>query len=232
MDLKKLHEPFPAEDIEWRVARSGKKGEKVWALCLAYVTQRAIQERLDDVVGPENWKNDFKEGPNGGLLAGISIYLSDRNEWVTKWDGADNTQVEAIKGGLSGAMKRAGVQWGIGRYLYNLTEAFCIISDNGKNRGKTKEGAVFNWDPPALPDWALPRKPIGRKDLEFLKKQISETAEVVGCDESDMNTAVYNWIIERDGIEADSMQSLTAKELGMVINQITVWQNNHKKEEA
>ena len=31
-------------------------------------------------------------------------------EWVTEWDGADNSQVEAVEGGLSGATKRAAVQ--------------------------------------------------------------------------------------------------------------------------
>ena len=45
-----------------------------------------------------------------------------------KWDAAENTQVEAVKGGRSGAMKRAAVQWGIGRYLYNLEEGFAQTS--------------------------------------------------------------------------------------------------------
>ena len=33
------------------------------------------------------------------------------SEWVTKWDAAENTQVKPSKGGRSGAMKRAAVQW-------------------------------------------------------------------------------------------------------------------------
>lgn len=163
-DLLKLQAPFPAEDVEWRIGRSGKKdGGDFWAVALAYITNRAIMERLDEVCGPENWKNEFKEGPNGGIIAGISIRVqcpdSGSPEWVTKWDGADNTDVEAVKGGLSNAMKRAGVQWGIGRYLYNLTESFVetsVTKQEGTKYAKTKEGKFF-WFEPDLPAWALPQ---------------------------------------------------------------------------
>ena len=158
VNLAALKEPFPADHIEWRLQSSGEKNGKVWAICLAYVTNRAIMDRLDDVVGPGNWKNEFREGPGGGVLCGISIRID--GEWVCKWDGAENTDVEAVKGGLSGASKRAAVQWGIGRYLYDLEEGFAVVTENGKLRGKTKNGTTFRWNPPALPAWALP----GRRD--------------------------------------------------------------------
>jgi hypothetical protein len=126
---------------------------------LAYVTARAIQQRLDDVVGPENWSNEFSTGPDGGVLCGISIRVDDA-EWVTKYDGAPNTDIESVKGGLSGATKRAAVQWGIGRYLYHLDTGWANINDKGMMRDKVKgpDGKYvwFKWDPPALPRWALP----------------------------------------------------------------------------
>lgn len=83
---------------------------------------------------------------------------------------AENTDIEGVKGGLSGAMKRAAVQWGIGRYLYALEEGFAQVSERGKLRGKTKQGTDFKWDPPQLPAWALPpvRKPepaVAKTDL-------------------------------------------------------------------
>jgi len=155
MDLKKLKDMFPANDIEWRVGSSGEKNGKVWAMGLAYVTNRAIMDRLDDVCGPGGWRNEFKSAPDGGILCGISIKVDD--EWVTKWDGAENTQFEAVKGGLSGAMKRAGVQWGIGRYLYNLDATFVKIDASGKNSAKTKKGTWFKWHTPQLPNWAIPK---------------------------------------------------------------------------
>ena len=156
MDLSKLKDCFEPNDIEWRLQQCGKTKEgKIWGMALAYVTNRAIMNRLDEVCGPENWKNEFKAAPDGGILCGISIKVGD--EWVTKWDGAENTDIEAVKGGLSGAMKRAAVQWGIGRYLYNLEESWINENEKGVYRGKTKDGTTFRWNAPTLPDWALPK---------------------------------------------------------------------------
>ena len=155
IDFSKLKEPFEANDIEWRLQSCGEKNSKFWGKALAYVTNRAIQNRLDEVCGPENWKNEFVTGPNGGILCGISIKCN--GEWVTKWDGAENTQIEAVKGGLSDSMKRSAVQWGLGRYLYNLDEGWAEINENGKYTGCTKDKKYFKWNPPKLPEWALPK---------------------------------------------------------------------------
>jgi hypothetical protein len=172
MDWKKLAEPFPPEDIEWRIAQKGKTNDGApWAKVLAYVTNRAIMQRLDDVCGPENWRNEFQH-IEGAFLCGLSVRVS--GEWITKWDGAQESQIEATKGGISGAMKRAAVQWGIGRYLYNLEEGWALVGNHGKNyvgADKGKNIPAFKWDPPTLPDWALPAntpkaKPAPHKPIE------------------------------------------------------------------
>jgi hypothetical protein len=163
MNLEDLKKPFPADDIEWRVQSSGIKDNKPWAMVLAYVTNRAIMDRLDEVCGAERWQNEFTNGPGGGVICGISVHIDvdyseggeTYREWVTKWDGADKTQIEAVKGGLSGAMKRAGVQWGIGRYLYRLDAAWAVFTPSGKYSAKI-ENKYYKWGPPALPSWALP----------------------------------------------------------------------------
>ena len=154
INFRSLQDRFPADQIEWRLQQAGEKNGRVWAICVPYVTNRAIQSRLDEVVGPGNWKNEFRPGPDGGVMCGLSVRVGE--EWVTKWDGAENTDIEGVKGGLSGAMKRSAVQWGIGRYLYGLDETFAQVSDTGSLRGKTKDGKPFRWDPPQLPKWALP----------------------------------------------------------------------------
>ena len=179
MDLSKLKEPFPAEDIEWRLQSAGKsKSGSIYAICLAYVTNRAICNRLDEVVGPENWKNEFASGPNGGILCGLSIKIGD--EWVTKWDGAENTNIEPVKGGLSGAMKRAAsTGWGIGRYLYYLEEGFAKVLPEGSkdgSYGKTKDGTEFRWESPTLPDWALPGG-SGKPDSKQTQKSSSKKTD-------------------------------------------------------
>jgi len=175
MDFTKLSEQFPAEDIEWRIGQAGESNGKVWATALAYLTSRAVMDRLDAVCGHGNWKNEFQKGPEGGILCGISIRVD--NEWVTKWDGASNTEIEAVKGGLSDAMKRAAVQWGIGRYLYNLPNAFATVLPDGTKSGlkgsfqrKDKTKVYFRWSPPSLPVWALPKAEANKVlDSEFHK---------------------------------------------------------------
>ena len=154
MELVKLKEPFGNDDIEWRVQQSGMKSDgKPWAKVLAYVTNRAIMDRLDEVCGPEKWKNNFCQGPIGGVMCSISIKIGDG--WVTKRDGADKTDIEGIKGGFSGSMKRTAVQWGIGRYLYNLKEGWASFQADGKYTSKI-ESKFYKWNPPPLPNWALP----------------------------------------------------------------------------
>jgi hypothetical protein len=159
MNLKELAKPFPEKDIEWRLARCGEANGKIWGMCLAYMNARAVMDRLDDVVGPEKWRDRYWR-EDKAVMCGISIKVGD--EWIEKIDGAEETDIEAVKGGLSGAMKRAAVKWGIGRYLYNLEEGFAQILDKrqpGCHQGKTKEGKTFFWLPPKLPDWALPEQP-------------------------------------------------------------------------
>ncbi|GJG88240.1 hypothetical protein tb265_34210 [Gemmatimonadetes bacterium T265] len=179
--LERLRDPFAPEDIEWRVQQAGEKNGKPWARVLAYVTNRAIQERLDEVVGPENWQNTFREGPAGGVVCGIAVRVPRADgtvEWITKWDGAENTDVEPVKGGLSNAMKRAAVQWGIGRYLYDLDEGWARVHDGGRLSAKTKDGAWFKWDPPELPAWATPTPRLATVDqvqrIEALLERLAD----------------------------------------------------------
>ena len=54
---QKLLLPFPASDIEWRTAYTNT--EKTKGFAVPFVNSRAIQERLDEIFGPENWQNEF-----------------------------------------------------------------------------------------------------------------------------------------------------------------------------
>lgn len=157
-DMKALTKPFPEDDIEWRLQSCGEKNGRIWGKVLAYITSRAVQDRLDEVCGPDNWQTSIrKEGDAYLCTLSIRVTHDDGSvEWISRTDGADSTDIEAVKGGISGSIKRAAVHFGIGRYLYNLKENWAIISDNGKFSGKTKEGKWFKWNPPALPAWALP----------------------------------------------------------------------------
>ncbi len=142
--MNKLQAPFDPAEIEWRVGSTNSDKSK--GMALAYVTNRAIQNRLDEVFGIFGWQNVFREWKKDGQLCGISVL--HEGEWITKWDGADDSNMEATKGGLSDAMKRAAYQWGIGRYLYKLPSVWVELEQRGKNYYIKQE--------PSLPKWALP----------------------------------------------------------------------------
>jgi len=166
-----LQEPFNPDDIEWRAQSCGvKKNGDPFVRALAYVTNRAIQQRLDEVFGVFGWQNKYMKSPDGkGTICGIAFKAGD--EWVTKWDGAQdkvnkNTNViDPVKTSLSNSMKRAAVQLGIGRYLYDLDAfwAVCVLVDSKwdvtHNHASKKfdngQTVHLNWQNPELPEWAL-----------------------------------------------------------------------------
>jgi hypothetical protein len=195
MNLNDLSLPFPPEDIEWRVSRAGNGRSGAFCMVLAYITARAIQKRLDDVCGPEHWRLEapriLEINNKSAFACGISIRVthaalsdSPETEWITKWDVAEPTNVEPAKGGFSGAMKRAGAQWGIGRYLYHLDETFAETAETSPDKNDRRwkyaklpekaGGGVYYWKSPGLPAWALPKEPeheVSAEQLGQLKKE-------------------------------------------------------------
>ena len=160
--MKDLKKPFPKEEIQWRVQSCGISNGKAWAIALAYITSRAVMDRLDDTVGPENWKDDINSLENGKTFCKLSLRID--GEWITKTGVAGETNIEAAKGGASDALKRAGVKWGIARYLYHLDEDFAECKknkpnnwrNNGWRKARTKDKKTIYWKEPSLPKWALP----------------------------------------------------------------------------
>lgn len=128
MKLHDLHKPFPPSEIEWRVGSTN--GDKTQGLALAYLTARHVMERLDEVCGAENWQDRY-EFHGARTVCYLSIRIGD--EWITKADGAGDSDVEAEKGAISDALKRAAVKWGIGRYLYDLGNTWVEIEAAGRS---------------------------------------------------------------------------------------------------
>lgn len=166
-----LQSPFVPQDIEWRVQSSGyDKNGKAWAMVIPFVTNRAIQNRLDEVFGFDGWSNEFIPITTE---RGLSFLCGISAGGVKKWDGADETDVENFKGGLSNAMKRSAVQFGIGRYLYKLSSCFADLTEGRggeyvikiTNKDKSQSG-MFSYNSPELPAWALPidyKNPVSAK---------------------------------------------------------------------
>lgn len=113
--FERLMEPFPHDVVEWRVRSIAGSGKSALALC--YIDARSVMARLDEVVGPQNWQDTYRE-EGGRIICRLALRIE--NEWISKEDGSGDSDIEAEKGGISGALKRAAVKWGIGRYLYEV----------------------------------------------------------------------------------------------------------------
>ncbi|MEE9354224.1 MAG: Rad52/Rad22 family DNA repair protein [Methylococcaceae bacterium] len=102
-------------DYKWRVQSFNKN--KPEATCVAYIDARDVMERLDSVC-IYGWDRDHKEIKNH-LYAGIGIQLpSGRISW--RWDCGTESNQDAEKGEASDSFKRAAVNTGVGRFLYDL----------------------------------------------------------------------------------------------------------------
>lgn len=107
-----LCQPFPSNEVKTRTI-SGRRED--------YITARIAMNRLDKVLGPENWRDSYFETEKG-LKCRIEYRLAPDGEWLWKEDGgasagmpdADNDE----KSGYSDAFKRACVKLGVARYLY------------------------------------------------------------------------------------------------------------------
>lgn len=153
MNLKYLSAPFPRQAIHWRAQTVSRNGDK--ALALAYLDARDVMDRLDMVCGPENWQDAYTETARGRILCKIGIRIGD--DWVWKSDGAGETAVEGEKGGISDALKRAAVHWGVGRYLYRFDAVWCPCDSYEKNGKKhwskwTSSPWDFVKEAPTAPD--------------------------------------------------------------------------------
>jgi len=140
-----LAAPFPPDRVSWRIGSTN--GDKTKGLALAYVDARDVMDRLDAVVGPANWQNRYPHA-NGKTVCEIGINMMPGmfiaghkdeppqalpSNWVWKSDGAGDSDVEAEKGALSDAFKRAAVRWGIGRYLYDISSPWVSITQRGRS---------------------------------------------------------------------------------------------------
>lgn len=115
--LKRLAAP-----MEYKYRLQSAKYNK--ATIVSYIDARAVYDRLDEVCGMGNWKNNFFL-IDDKLFCELSILVQrseDQNlaEWVSKCDTGTENQMEKEKSQVSDALKRSAVLWGVGRFLYSL----------------------------------------------------------------------------------------------------------------
>lgn len=123
--------PFASEEIDWRIGNT--KADKTQAMALAYLDARTVMDRLDGVCGPDGWQCNYTPIPgHPSIICNLGIQMPG-SEWLWKADGAGASDIEAEKGMMSDALKRAAVRWGVGRYLYDLDSPWVSIEPAGRS---------------------------------------------------------------------------------------------------
>jgi len=128
--FERLAAPFPPDRVSWRVGSTN--GDKTKGMALAYIDARDVMQRLDEVCTPAGWERRHPH-VGGTTTCEIAIWIEGRG-WVVKSDGAGDTAVEAEKGSLSDSFKRSAVNWGIGRYLYDLKSPWVELETRGRSQ--------------------------------------------------------------------------------------------------
>src|SRR3954454_17920306 len=115
-----LSVPFDLKDVKFKP--QSVKGNR--GIALAYLDARAIQDRLDAVLGVEGWQDEYETLADGSVVCRLRLKLGD--QWIKKMDvGSPSEQPDGgdrLKAAFSDALKRAAVKFGIGRYLYRLPQ--------------------------------------------------------------------------------------------------------------
>ena len=111
--FERLSGAFNKKDIHWRIGATNKrayneataekqKKMKRKGMPLAYIDARDVMDRLDEVLGPENWTDSYQEF-SGRVICSIGVRINaglDGSEWAYKSDGVGDTDVEGAAGGL------------------------------------------------------------------------------------------------------------------------------------
>lgn len=121
-----------ADEIDVRIGTVSAKG----ATFLLYKNARVDMSILDETVGAMNWQRHHTRD-NANCI--VSIWDSEKMEWISKEDTGTESNTEAEKGLASDSFKRACTNWGIGRELYESPFVFIKTDTQRKQNGKGYE---------------------------------------------------------------------------------------------
>lgn len=218
-----------AEDIECRIQKITKEG----AVLLLYKTARVDMRILDEVYGEMNWQRHH-EVINGNLFCTISVWDSEKSQWVSKQDVGTESNAEAEKGQASDAFKRAGFAWGIGRELYDAPFIFIHAPVDKYDRFTVKEikyskterkfTSLVIVDKDGKERYRLNGTKTDRpqKDTteeERRQKGIAAITELVKKHKAEQPFA--DWL--KDTMKVDTLDGLTVEQLGTVYKGFKKW---------
>ncbi len=164
--LMRLAEPFDVSEIRWRVTHTNKDGSR--GAVVAFADPRAYTDRLNQLFTPTGWTRTYdvstvssvtrikrdKLIQTGKILVTCTLTINrlgshsgSGEEWADKENAMTAAEAQAFK--------RTASCFGVGRYLYNLSEVWTSLDQHRRPIGH-----------PKLPGWALPKHPNVRRGFQ------------------------------------------------------------------
>lgn len=219
-----------ANDVECRIKKITNEG----AVLLLYKTARVDMRILDEVYGVMNWQRRH-EVINGNLFCTISVWDSEKSQWVSKQDVGTESNAEAEKGQASDAFKRAGFAWGIGRELYDAPFIWISgkvskydrfhVTDIQYDREKQAFTRLTIFDDKGKERYRLNGTKTDRQkakeptEEERRQKGIAAIAELVKKHKAEQ--PFIDWL--KDTMKAEGLDGLTVEQLGAVYKGFKKW---------
>lgn len=130
-----------ADEIECRVSTINVYGLRL----LLYKDARVDQKILDEVFTPFGWQRTHQE-INGNLYCTVSVWDSNRHQWISKQDVGTASYSDKEKGQASDSFKRACFNWGIGRELYTAPDIWVPASRTHIREDKKRKDHYITTD--------------------------------------------------------------------------------------
>jgi hypothetical protein len=152
-----LAEPFNPSEIKWRVTHTNRDGSR--GAVIPFADPRAYTDRLNQLFTPTGWTRSYKVStvssvtrmkrdkliPTGKVLVtctltitGLGCHSGSGEEWADEENAMTAAEAQAFK--------RSASCFGLGRYLYNLSEMWVPLDEHRRPI-----------EYPMLPEWALPK---------------------------------------------------------------------------
>ncbi len=87
-----------------------------------YITARQVAKRLDDVVGPGNWSDNYRVLSTEPWIVECTLAVCGVSKSDVGYSNAPDAEAgeetEPAKAAFSDSFKRAACKWAVGRWLY------------------------------------------------------------------------------------------------------------------
>ena len=137
-EQKYLFRDLREDEIECRVAQATENGVSL----LLYKDARVDQNILDEEFGPMNWQRHHTRD-NANCI--VSIWDSEKKQWIEKEDTGTESNTEAAKGLASDSFKRACFNWGVGRELYTAPRIWIPAGNCTSLKSSTGRDGKVRW---------------------------------------------------------------------------------------